>query len=172
MYPICTVLYRRGQPAAAPPLPPPVSQAQYSLANRRWVKATHAWKVRKAKICGTSLCSVPRRRGTGGVRWMTGTDIISVQFRDTCAYDAPFDFNRILPNLNSLYSTQQRQLKVVNRPSSFRFRLVHGDFGMSSWIFVYRHIYFGQVSLCTERILEELLISFGGQFFVSNLDKI
>ena len=115
---------------------------------------------------------MPRRRGTGGVRMMIGTERTSVQLRDTCAYDVIFNINRIFPNLNSVGSTRIGQLKVVNRPSSFIFRVVRGDIGMSSLSFVHRHTNFGQMSRCTKRFLEELFVSFGVQFFVSNLDKI
>ena len=103
------------------------------------------------------------------------TDDISVQLRDICAYDIIFNFNRLLPNLNlnPFDSTQQEgQVTVVNRTSSFRFRCIREDIGMSSSKFVYRLIYFGQMSRCIHRFLEELFISFGVQFFDLNLDKI
>ena len=55
-------------------------------------EGTPACNVRSAKIGGTSLCSVPRRRGTGGVRRMIGKVIESVQLRDTCAYGVILNF--------------------------------------------------------------------------------
>ena len=97
---------------------------------------------------------------------------ISVQLRDICAYDVIFNFNRLLPNLNPFGSTQEGQVTVVNWTSSFRFRCIREDLGMSSSKFVYRQIYFGQMSRCIHRFLEELFISFGVQFFDLNLDKI